>query len=56
MGSLPSRSTGFAGFGHPVEVAGPNVANLPSEHDDPKAPQSKHNKNIGVVMARFLKK
>ena len=42
LGSLPSRSTGFAGFGRPVGGAGPNVAILPSERDDPKGPQSKH--------------
>ena len=42
LGSLPSRSTGFAGFGRPVGVAGPKGGILPSERDDPKGPQSKH--------------
>ena len=54
LGSLPSRSTGFAGFGRPVRVAGPNVAILPSERDDPKVPQSKHKQKDGVSMTRFL--
>ncbi len=44
LGSLPSRSTSFAGFGRPVGVAGPNVAILPSERDDPKGLQCKHKK------------
>ena len=44
LGSLPSRSTGFAGFGRPVGVAGPKVRILLSERDDPKGPQSKHEK------------
>ena len=44
LGSLPGRSRGFAGFGHPVGVPGPNVGILPCERDDPKGPQSNHKK------------
>ena len=44
LGSLPSRSTGFAGFERPVGVAGTHGVILPSERDDPKGPQSKHKK------------
>ena len=35
-------------------MAGPNVGILPSERDDPKGPQSKHKKQNGVAMTRFL--
>ena len=52
LGSLPSRSTGFAGFGRPV--AGPNVGILPSERDDPKGPKASRQKQNGVSMTRFL--
>ena len=54
LGSLPRRSRGFAGFGCPVGVAGPNVAIVPSEHDDPKGPQSKHKETNGVIMTRVF--
>ena len=58
LGSLPSRSTGFAGFGRPVGMAGPNVGILlrilPSERDDSKGPKASRQKQNGVVMTRFL--
>ena len=54
LGSLPSRSTGFAGFGCPVGVVGPKVGILPSERDDPKGPKASRQKQNGVSMTRVL--
>ena len=56
LGSLPSRSRGFAGFGRPVRVAGPKVGILSSERDDPKGPQSKHKKKKRRCHDTFLNK
>jgi hypothetical protein len=56
LGSLPSRSRGFAGFAHPMGVAGSNVRVLPNQRDDPKGLQSKYKEPIGVVIRGvFLK-
>ena len=54
LGSLPSRSTGFAGFGCPVGVAGSKVGVLPSERTVPKGPKASRQKQNGVIMTRFL--
>ena len=54
LGSLPSRSTGFAGFGCPVGVDGSKVGVLPSERTVPKGPKASRQKQNGVSMTRFL--
>ena len=54
LGSLPSRSTGFAGPGCPVAVAGPNVVVLPSERTVPKGPKASRQKQNGVIMTRVF--
>ena len=53
-GSMPSRSTGFAGPGCPVAVGGPKVGVLPSERTVPKGPKASRQKQNGVTMTRFL--
>ena len=54
LGSLPSRSTGFARPGCPVAVVGPKVGVLPSERTVPKGPKASRQKQNGVIMTRFL--
>ena len=54
LGSLPSRSTGFAGPGCQVAVAGPKVGVLPSERTVPKGPKVSRQKQNGVIITRFL--
>ena len=54
FGSLPSRSTSFAGPGCPVAVAGPKVSVLPSERTVPKGSKASRQKQNGVIITRFL--
>ena len=54
LGSLPSRSAGFARPGCPVGAAGPKVGVLPSERTVPKGPKASREKQNGVFMTRFL--
>ena len=54
LGSLPSRSTGFARSGCPVGAAGPKVGVLHSERTVPKGPKASRQKQNGVTMTRFL--
>ena len=54
LGSLPSRSTGFARPGCPVAVAGPKVGVLPSERTVPKGPKASRQKQNGVIMTRVF--
>ena len=54
LGSLPSMSRGFAGFGRPVGVAGPKVGVLPSERTVPKGPKASRQKQNVVIKTRFL--
>ena len=54
LGSLPSRSTGFARPGCPVAVAGPKVGVLPSERTVPKGPKASRQKQNGVIITCFL--
>ena len=53
LGSLPSRSTGFAGPGCQVAVAGSKVGVLPSERAVPKGPKASRQKQNGVIITRF---
>ena len=54
LGSLPSRSTGFAGPWCPVAVAGSKVGVLRSERTVPKGSKASRQKQNGVSMTRFL--
>ena len=54
LGSLPSRSTGFAGPWCSVAVAGSKVGVLRSERTVPKGPKASRQKRNGVIMTRFL--
>ena len=54
LGSLPSRSAGFARPGCPVGAAGPKVGVLPSERTVPKGPKASRQKQNGVIMTCFL--
>ena len=54
LGSLPSRSTGFAGPWCPVAVAGSKVGVLRSERTVPKGPKASRRKQNGVRITRFF--
>ena len=53
LGSLPSRSRGFARSECPVKAAGSKVDVFPSERTVPKGSKASKQKQNGVIMTLF---
>ena len=56
LGSLPSRSRGFAESGWSVGAAGPKVGVLPSERAVPNGPKASRQEQNGVTITTFVHK